>query len=98
MTLDVLAFVMHTCYITVFVANVTVIDMLATVFAMHVTVRAFVMHYIVSRTPYIYGGTDSLEKQSDLTGPITPRRKAIWPSVKYVDDFKNVVRNPFHPD
>ena len=83
--------------ITVFVTNATVIVMHVTVFTMHVTVRVFVMHNIVSRTSYIYDGTDSPEKQLDPTGPIAFRRRSIWPSVKYVGDFKKRCQEPPPP-
>ena len=51
--------------IKVFVTNVTVIAMHATVFVMHITVRAFVMHNIVSRTPKFYGKRDYFDFEFD---------------------------------
>ena len=47
--------------------NVTVIAMHATVFVMHVTVRAFVMHNIISRTPNIYGKRDNFDFEFDIS-------------------------------
>ena len=33
-------------------------------------------------------GMEPLDKQLDPSGPILPRERSVWPSVKYVDDKK----------